>query len=1598
MATKKDFVVSYGLQTDKDTTQGAGLNTLFVDSINNKVGIGTTSPLTNLHISDGNGAVSSALYTSDYLTISAQSTAPGFNIISSSSSSTSDRGVFKATRSRGTLASPTVPILDDNTFSLLGAIYDGSAAALATAAINMDVDGTVSSGVAPQRITFWTGNTNSRVERLRITSGGNVGIGTTNPLSKLDVRGDIRLEDSSPQVFFKETGVTNTPEWNWTADGGNFSGRLNNASPYFLNVQTTATNDAIDFIALTHTGSYPVLIGTTTKTGTASQSLQVTGGGYFSGNVGIGTTNPTSPLHVVGNSYITGNLTVDGTINALFQTNTITQLDTSVTVTDTGTNGTITFTNDGTVAATIVGNLVGIGTTNPGAKFHVEGNTLLNGNLTLQVNNNIVADFTNATLTTRTYFITSTANSSTTVGAIPNGTGSGSAFYAFNNQTPTNAPYVGVTIDASNAYLRSYAAGTGSALPLTIETQNRTSANSAAITINTGTTTTSGTTGAVTIKSGNSVATSGNLDISTGTGTTSGNITIDVGNGSTTDGTITIGGTNAASVTLPSGRTKIGNTTLTQGGSVTITLPTLTGTLYATGNTDVALTDGGTNASLTAVNGGVVYSTASAMAITAAGTSGQFLRSAGAAAPVWTTLTMEDIPGASYKASVLAATTGALTINTAQTTIDGITISASSRILVKNQTTASQNGIYTNLTTTSWTRAADADTSAEIASAIVNIDQGTTQGGTLWTNTFKSTDTLGTTAMNWREILYNNYSGPTFAGTLNAATIQTSGNIELGNASDTTLSRSAAGRLAVEGVNVVTVSSTDTLTNKTLTAPRITTASHIADSNGNELIKFPTAVANAVNEITISNVITGTALGPIIEASGSDTNVSLTLKSKGTGSVNIGLDSNSNPMIYVLDSGVSIGGTTDFLYDIIVNGSVITDSITGNDSTGTGAVTIAAAGTDNNITLTPTGTGTVNAPTFNATSTTNGGFQGIDADTVTTPSFTWSSDLTTGIYRVGAGSMGFTSVGVNKFTLGSLTSNSTHVTTTTSPNASVSSFILDYNLSGTTALTANRTQNGLFVDLDHSSTGGTTTDGQRESLYGIQVDCDTTGTPYSLIGVYAPVRSANTTGTISAIHGLRGYAEGDSGTGGTTTAVYGVTGEGRDGGAGTVSNVYGANFYVLKETAATATLPIATAMRAEVEIDANTITTTKAGEFIIDIDGGVLTNTYLTYGGYEGTVQSSYTGVTGTAPSGGTGATFTVTRNNDGVYGVTLTAGGSGYTTGNTFTIPGTAVGGATPANDITLTITCTTSPGPITSISGVTGTAISNWAWNAYYVTDIPSYFSGELRIGSTTDIGDYKLQVTGNAYVSGTLDVRTAIDLADSDILRFGSSDDWELFHDGTNNYMDLNVGNLIVRDTTTTRFTFEKTTGNFTATGRIESSRIFTAGAPTSDPGRDITIWGSDTRGIYIRNTSANLGYSLVEESTSFKIKRTYSSTSESEGLTLDGSGNLTVVGNVTAYSDINLKKDIEVIKNPIEKIKQIRGVTYSRIDLEGEDNERQTGVIAQEVEKVLPEAVSTNEEGIKSVAYGNMVGLLVEAIKEQQEQIKLLQNELNELKGV
>lgn len=92
---------------------------------------------------------------------------------------------------------------------------------------------------------------------------------------------------------------------------------------------------------------------------------------------------------------------------------------------------------------------------------------------------------------------------------------------------------------------------------------------------------------------------------------------------------------------------------------------------------------------------------------------------------------------------------------------------------------------------------------------------------------------------------------------------------------------------------------------------------------------------------------------------------------------------------------------------------------------------------------------------------------------------------------------------------------------------------------------------------------------------------------------------------------------------------------------------------------------------------------------------------------------------------------------------------------------------------------------------------------------------------------------------------------------------------------------------------------------------------------------------------------------------------------------------------AHSDRRLKQNIHTITNPIEKVSALRGVNFEFI----KDGKKQIGVIAQETEEIIPEVVGECPDGYKTVQYGNIVGLLVEAIKEQQKQIDELKRQVN-----
>jgi len=229
----------------------------------------------------------------------------------------------------------------------------------------------------------------------------------------------------------------------------------------------------------------------------------------------------------------------------------------------------------------------------------------------------------------------------------------------------------------------------------------------------------------------------------------------------------------------------------------------------------------------------------------------------------------------------------------------------------------------------------------------------------------------------------------------------------------------------------------------------------------------------------------------------------------------------------------------------------------------------------------------------------------------------------------------------------------------------------------------------------------------------------------------------------------------------------------------------------------------------------------------------------------------------------------------------------------------------------------------------------------------------SNNFYINSTITDGDIIFQgVDGGSGITAlTLDMSEGgiatfgshIELQDNKELRVGNSHDLRIYHYGGNSYVqDSGSGQL-----------------------RLDTN------------GTDVRITKTDSEymGKFIADGGVELFYN-----NSKKFETT------SSGVTVTGDVNAT---NFNSTSDATLKTNVETLTGSLDAVKSLRGVSFDWL----EDGSSEVGVIAQEVEDVLPDVVNTNEDGIKSVKYGNMVAVLIEAMKEQQAQIDELKSQLN-----
>ena len=178
-----------------------------------------------------------------------------------------------------------------------------------------------------------------------------------------------------------------------------------------------------------------------------------------------------------------------------------------------------------------------------------------------------------------------------------------------------------------------------------------------------------------------------------------------------------------------------------------------------------------------------------------------------------------------------------------------------------------------------------------------------------------------------------------------------------------------------------------------------------------------------------------------------------------------------------------------------------------------------------------------------------------------------------------------------------------------------------------------------------------------------------------------------------------------------------------------------------------------------------------------------------------------------------------------------------------------------------------------------------------------------------------------------------------------------------------------------------------GVATAEGRLHIQ----SNSSTGFPQLKLEETESEYARIKMANSSASYwdiaGKGSATASAAFLNLFYHNGTTGGDKFSLAGTGNLTIAGTLTQNSDARLKTNISTLENSMEKLEQIHGYHYNWRDAD-RDPLLQTGLMAQEVEKVMPELVITNEAGVKSLNYSGLVPYLLEAIKELKKEVEQL----------
>lgn len=266
-------------------------------------------------------------------------------------------------------------------------------------------------------------------------------------------------------------------------------------------------------------------------------------------------------------------------------------------------------------------------------------------------------------------------------------------------------------------------------------------------------------------------------------------------------------------------------------------------------------------------------------------------------------------------------------------------------------------------------------------------------------------------------------------------------------------------------------------------------------------------------------------------------------------------------------------------------------------------------------------------------------------------------------------------------------------------------------------------------------------------------------------------------------------------------------------------------------------------------------------------------------------------------------------------------------------------------------------------------------------------AYMMRSLGVGTSNPMENVDIigntRVTGTFMTVGACVIRKATgDVNTSNIFNFYGVNG--LSNDSSNIY--ITASNTVFIGASNTIATFKNTrmgimnsnpaytvdvTGDINFTGSLyKNGAIFSGGA-----GGSSSQWSNSNNFVYILGSNVGIGLS-------------------NPSYPLHVSGDIYSSANITSFSDCNFKTNINRIENTLSKLDKVSGYTYTRTDIS--DETVYTGLLAQEIEQILPEVICKDHNGYLSISYGHMAGFFVETLKALKQELKEVRDELNNMR--